>query len=131
MYRIPICPIPTPRPRLGKYGVYNEPKYKSYKQSIIQYLSLLNIPRLDYDYLHAKFYIPYPKSAPKKSLIDCCPLRSNFDCDNVIKGLMDALEQSNTIDNDRQISSLFIEKFRTTNSEGFIEFELQYVGEDE
>ena len=115
MHTIPICPMPTPRPRLGKYGAYNKSSYSSYKKALIMCISTLSIPKQDYDYIHAKFYIPYPKSAPKKSLIDKFPLRSNFDCDNVIKGLMDALEQSNVVVDDRQISSMFVEKFRTTS----------------
>ena len=125
MHLIPICPRPTPRPRFGKHGAYNEPKYTSYKNSLVNYLSLLKIPTLDYDYVHAQFYIPYPKNTPKKNLIDKHPLRSKFDCDNVIKGLLDALEQSKILKNDRQLSGLYIEKFYTTNSEGYILFELQ------
>jgi Holliday junction resolvase RusA-like endonuclease len=48
-----------------------------------------------------------------------------FDCDNVIKGLCDALEESKIISDDRRFSSMFIEKFRTTNNVGRIDFELQ------
>ena len=125
MWLIPITPMPTPRPRLGKHGVYNPKRYKQYKNSIKSFLSLLKIPKGDYDYIHAKFFVPYPKSAPKKSLIDKFPLRQCFDCDNVIKGLCDALEESKIISDDRLFSSMFIEKFRTTNTEGRIEFELQ------
>lgn len=117
--------MPTPRPRLGRHGVFNAPKYTSYKKSLIQFLSLLKIPRKDYEYVHAKFYIPYPKSTAKQHLINNYPLRQCFDCDNVIKGLCDALEQANILENDRQLSSMYIEKFRTTERLGYIEFELQ------
>ena len=127
MYRIPTTPIPTPRPRLGKYGAYNTTKYTAYKKSLIQWLSLLKIPAKDYDYIHARFYVPYSKSTPKKNRINNFPLRTNFDCDNVIKGLCDALEQAYILKDDRQLSSMFIQKYRTTEENGYIEFELQTI----
>tara|TARA_R110000803_G_C11950921_1_gene317673 strand:+ start:506 stop:931 length:426 start_codon:yes stop_codon:yes gene_type:complete len=130
MYRIPITPMPTPRPRVGKYGAYNPPKYTAYKKSLIQWLSLLKIPQNDYDYIHAIFYVPYPKSTPKKHRINNFPLRTKFDCDNVIKGLCDALEQSNILNDDRCLSGMFIEKLRTTEEKGYIEFELQTIEEN-
>jgi len=130
VYQIPIEPIPTPRPRAGKHGVYNPKKYTDYKKSLILYLRSLNIPKKDYDYIHARFYVTYPKNTPKKNLIDNFPLRQCFDCDNVIKGLCDALEQAYIIDNDRQISSMFIQKYRTTKERGFVEFDLQTIEEN-
>jgi len=122
--------MPTPRPRASRFGVYNPKKYTDYKKSLITYLLSLNIPNKDYDYIHAKFYVSYPKSTPKKNLIDNFPLRQCFDCDNVIKGLCDSLEQANVIGDDRQISSMYIEKYRTINPEGYIEFELQTTEEN-
>ena len=122
--------MPTPRPRASRFGVYNPKKYTDYKKSLITYLLSLNIPNKDYDYIHAKFYVPYPKSTPKKNLIDNFPLRQCFDCDNVIKGLCDSLEQANVIGDDRQISSMYIEKYRTIKPEGYIEFELQTTEEN-
>ena len=130
MYKIPIQPMPTPRPRASRFGVYNPKKYTDYKKNLIIHLHSLNIPKKDYDYIHAKFYVPYPKSTPKKNLIDNFPLRQCFDCDNVIKGLCDALEQASIIDNDRQISSMFIQKYRTINDVGFVKFELQTIEEN-
>ena len=125
MYSIPITPIPTPRPRLGKHGAYNPQNYTTYKKSLIQCIALLKVPNKDYDYIHARFYVPYPKSTPKKHQINNAPLRVKFDCDNVIKGLCDALEQAHVLDDDRQLSAMYIEKFRTTDTNGYIEFELQ------
>lgn len=125
MWSLPITPIPTPRPRLGKHGAYNPTKYRKYKNDIKTFIALYKIPKDDYDYIHAKFFVPYPKNTPKKHLIDEYPLRMCFDCDNVIKGLCDALEESKVIKDDRLFSSMFIEKFRTTNDVGRIEFELQ------
>ena len=122
--------MPTPRPRLGKHGVYNPKQYKHYKNSIKTLLVLYKVPKGDYDYIHARFYVPYPKSTPKKNLIADFPLRQCFDCDNVIKGLCDALEETKIISDDRKFSSMFIEKFRTLNKEGRIDFELQTFDEN-
>ena len=127
MYRLPITPLPTPRPRLGKHGAYNPPKYTAYKKSLIQWLSLLKIPNKEYDYIHARFFVPYPKDTPKKRRINNLPLQQCFDCDNVIKGLCDALEQAKILNDDRQLSSMFIQKYRTTEEKGYIEFELQTI----
>ena len=115
---------------MGKHGAYNTSKYTQYKRDLIYSLKGLNIPAMDYDYIHARFYLPYPKGTPKKKRINNYPLRTNFDCDNVIKGLCDALEQSNIVEDDRQLSSMFIEKFRTTEENGYIEFELQTIDEN-
>lgn len=129
MYRLQITPQPTPRPRLGANGAYNPTKYTKYKSDLIFLLKGLKVPPMDYDYIHARFYLPYAKSTPKKRLINNFPLRTNFDCDNVIKGLCDALEQAKIVEDDRHLSSMFIEKFRTTDSLGYIEFELQTIDE--
>ena len=42
-----------------------------------------------------------------------------------LKKICDALEESKVICDDRLFSSMFIEKFRTINDVGRIEFELQ------
>ena len=125
MYSIPITPKPTPRPRLGKHGAYNPKSYTAYKKKLVQWLALLKVPSSDYNFIYAKFYVPYPKNTPKKDRIDCMPLDKVFDCDNVIKGLCDALEQGNIIPNDRCFSTMLIEKYRTTEEHGRIEFELK------
>ena len=124
MYLIPINPKPTPRPNFTKYGVYNKPAYTKYKKDLILYIKSLNIEVKDYQGIYAKFYVPYPKGTSKNKLIEGFPLKQVFDCDNVIKGLCDALEQANIITNDRCISHMYIEKYRTTNEKGRIEFTL-------
>tara|TARA_R110002012_G_scaffold303227_1_gene504896 strand:+ start:990 stop:1394 length:405 start_codon:yes stop_codon:yes gene_type:complete len=123
-YHIGITPRPTPRPRLGKYGAYNKSDYTKYKNDMIFLIKCLRIPHGDYHTLKARFLFPYPKKTPKKKLIDFAPLRKKCDLDNVVKGLMDALEKTNVINNDRQISTLFIEKKYTLKEQGYIEFEL-------
>jgi Holliday junction resolvase RusA-like endonuclease len=59
-------------------------------------------------------------------MIEGFPLRKNFDCDNVVKGLCDALTQAEIILDDRQLCTMHIEKCYTTNANGRIEFDLFY-----
>ena len=131
-FKIPITPMPTPRPRLGRGGVvYNPKSYSDYKKSLISFINVLNIEKADYDYIHARFYLPYPKTTSQKKRIEDFPLKTNFDCDNVIKGLCDALEQSKVIENDRCLYSMFVEKFRTTEKVGRIEFDLEIIDQED
>lgn len=126
-YILNIIPKPTPRPRFGKYSVYNKPEYTKYKNDLIFLIKNLNIKKGDYDYLHARFYFTYPKNTSKKKRINNFPLRTKCDCDNLAKGLMDALEYSGVINNDRQFSSVFFEKKYTTKENSYIEFDLEEV----
>ena len=123
-YNIELTPKPTPRPRLGKYGVYNKSEYKKYQTDMMYFVNSLNIPKDDYSHLTARFYFPYPKKTSKKNRIDYALMRNKCDLDNLVKGLMDVLEKTSVINNDRQISSLFLEKRYTLRECGHIEFEL-------
>ena len=109
-YNIELNPKPTPRPRLGKYGVYNKSDYKKYQTDMMYFVNSLNIPKDDYSHLSARFYFPYPKTTSKKNRVDLALMRNKCDLDNLVKGLMDVLEKTSVINNDRQISSLFLEK---------------------
>ena len=126
-YTLEIEPRPTPRPRLGRYGVYNHPAYTDYKRNLMWLLKSKSIPIKDYDSIHARFYFTYPKKTAKKNRIDNAPMRKKCDCDNLVKGLLDALESVKVINNDRQFYSIFVEKFYTCKEKGYIEFELNEV----
>ena len=120
-----ITPMPTPRPRLSKFGVYNPTEYTNYKKSLIALLKYSGIKKDDYDYLEVRFYFPYAKNTPKKNLIEGYPLRSKCDTDNLTKGLKDALEQGGFIEDDRQICGEYCAKYYTTSSAGRIELSLE------
>jgi len=126
-YHIDLPPKPTPRPRLGKYGAYNKSDYTKYKNDMIILVKSLNIPREDYCHLSARFLFPYPKKTSKKNRKEFAPIRNKCDLDNLVKGLMDVLEKTDVINNDRQFSSLFLEKRYTLRERGSIEFELGHV----
>ncbi len=126
-YKISLTPKPTPRPRLGKYGAYNKSEYTKYKNDLIFLIKTLNIPKQDYIKLKACFLYSYPKKTSQKNRIDLAPLRNKCDLDNLVKGLLDALEKAEVINNDRQISFLFLEKRFTVKEHGAIYFTLESV----
>lgn len=123
---IDIVPMPTPRPRVGKHGAYNTPKYTQYKRDLGFLLKALHIPKDDYGVLYATFAFPFPKTVKggEKAKIEYLPMRDKCDCDNLSKGLMDALESVGIIEDDRQIYELHVSKLRT-NTGGYIKFRLE------
>jgi Holliday junction resolvase RusA-like endonuclease len=124
-YTLPIDPYPTSRPRLGKGGAYNAPKYTKYKNNLIILIKSLHIPKNDYSYVRINFFFPYPKTTAKKDRIENAPMRYKYDIDNLIKAIFDALQQSGVLEDDRIISGVYAEKLFTTNQQGYIEFELE------
>lgn len=118
----------TPRPRSsvrgGRVHSYNKPEYTQYKQNLINHIQQLQIPSEDYRSLVAVFYVPYPKSTPKKKLIDHAPCIKKPDSDNYLKGLMDSIEQAGVLSDDGRIAYVAAGKRYTTNSTGFIQFSL-------
>ena len=134
MYEIKIIPQPSPRPRVrqvrtkaGKNFVqtYYPNGYHEYKDMLVKAIQELQIPPRDYLQIIAEFGAPYPKATAKKNLIEGHPCRKKFDTDNLIKPLMDALEQAEIIENDRQIYETRVRKVWTTKG-GYIRF---YLGQ--
>lgn len=124
-YKLDIDAIPTPRPRLGKFGTYNPAHYTKYKKSLVILLKSLNIPKEDYSYVKVFFHFPYPSSTPKKNRIDEAPMRYKYDIDNLLKAFFDALQDAGIVEDDRKIAGVYAEKFFTIHQKGCIEFELE------
>mgnify|MGYP003648085554 CR=1 FL=1 len=133
IYTISIVPTPTPRPRIKsilknnkKISIAYYPKnYTLYKNNLSSKISELKIIPKDYSELYVTFGVPYPKTVigGKKNKIEGKPMRNKFDCDNVVKGLMDVLDNLNVLNDDRQIYILCISKL-WTNTPGYIKFKL-------
>ena len=66
---------------------------------------------------------PSAKSTPKKDRIEGKPHRIKCDLDNTEKGLMDALEKMDVINNDSQICGKISSKC-WTNTKGYIKFKM-------
>ena len=115
--------MPTPRPRSSKWGVYTPSKYREYLKELSCLIRDLSIPERDYTTLNVKFYFKYPVSTPRYKLVEASPHRIKFDCDNLVKGFMDALSYAGVFKNDSQVSSVCVSKLYTTSVDR-IEFEL-------
>ena len=91
--KIPIKPKPAPRPRLGRYGVYNLQSYTDYKDDLRQYFNCIDIIDNQPIFLDVTFYMPFPKSYTKKQRMTLlgkhCIIKP--DIDNLVKGVMDAM----------------------------------------
>lgn len=100
-----IIPQATPRPRVGKFGAYYPEKYREYKRALG--LIAKSICKTHYKgaiKIEVGFYMPIPKSLSKKKQEE---LTGDWhikkpDCDNMIKGIKDALEGI-AYDNDSQV----------------------------
>jgi Holliday junction resolvase RusA-like endonuclease len=122
LYKLKIKPKPTPRPRVGRYGAYYTKSYQNHKDLMHHLTASLNIPRKDYTHLSVSFNFPYPKGKKKSDCIDNVFCRTKGDLDNLLKCVMDALEQTKVIENDNQFCKVQAEKRWTTDELGYILF---------
>lgn len=105
--------MPTPRPRFNGKFAYMPKSYNDYQKRLVALLLELGVPKGEYKRIHLVFHFAYPKSTPKYKRLDGVPLLHKFDCDNLAKGVMDALEKAEVVADDRQFYSIKVEKFRT------------------
>lgn len=91
--------------------------YEDYQKMLVLLLKEQGIEKRNYCKIHLVFHFAYPKSTPKYKRIDGFPLMNKFDTDNLAKGVMDALQKADVIDDDRQLYSLKVEKYRTTEND--------------
>lgn len=114
---IPGVPIGQPRPRAMAFGgrarVYN-PKHPvdAYKAAVAFAAQQAGVPVTDGPVVvHVTAYFPYPKSTPKKHLIDLRWHTKKPDADNIAKAVLDALSCWR---DDSQVASLVVWKRFTT-----------------
>lgn len=120
-YTLKVAPRSTPRPRIGRWGMYSPPKYKEYMDLLIQEMKIIK-PH-EYTSIDVVFKFEYPKSASKKSRIDGAPHRKKPDCDNLVKAVCDALVKTGVLSDDSILDTMKIKKVYTT-SEACIELNL-------
>lgn len=124
MYLINITPQTSPRPRVAGKHTYMPAKYVKYKTDLMFLIKQQRVPKEPYIGLEAKFYFPYPKSTPKKEVLQDRYHQKTPDADNVIKGLQDCLQSLGILENDSQICNLYVHKFYTDRPMGYIKFRL-------
>jgi len=88
---IPIKPKPAPRPRVTRYGTYNDPKYTEYKKAIAMIAKTKIKPSNAPITMQIDFFFKYPKSWSKKRVAGTKYHISRPDLDNLQKGVKDAL----------------------------------------
>ena len=124
-HRLDIEGYPCQRPRLGKHGTYNPPKYSKHKKDLTLLIKLLKIKPADYKAVKLAFYFPYCSSEPKKNRIDLAPMNRKYDIDNLVKSFFDALQDSGVITDDRRICGVYAIKLFSVEKKGWIEFDLE------
>ena len=114
---IPIVPRPYSRVRVTSTGhSYNTPEYTEYKKNLAKWLMFTCQDVGAFNYLEVVFYLPYPKSTPKKNLIENRLHIKKPDCDNLLKGLFDAIQLANLIGDDSGIiGSNFVKLYTVSN----------------
>jgi Holliday junction resolvase RusA-like endonuclease len=123
-----IEPQPAPRPRFNKNsGAYNPPKYTQYLQelkSVLEPLENKQIKEGDWNEVEVRFYFKYPKGTPKSSRRVLEYHRYKCDCDNLVKPILDVMQELQWIKDDKQISKLMIVKLQGEMSDSKIEISL-------
>lgn len=123
-----IEPKPAPRPRFSKFsGAYNPTEYTEYLKelrSVLEPLENKQIKEGDWNEVEVRFYIKYAKSIPKKHRRVLEYHRHKFDCDNLVKPILDAMQELGWIKDDRQISKLYTVKMKGEMTDSKIEISL-------
>lgn len=107
---IPIIPMGAPRPRVTRFGTYNDPKYTNYKKAIALIAkSKFKIPSTKPIYMQIEFFFSIPKSWSKVKKESAKWHVFKPDSDNLIKGVKDALNGIAYVD-DAQVCSMRVRK---------------------
>jgi len=87
---IPIDPMGAPRPRVTRFGAYNDKKYTEYKKAIGIVANKFTMSDSQIS-IKIDFFFEYPKSWSKKKKESTKWHTSKPDIDNLCKGVLDAL----------------------------------------
>lgn len=90
MIFIPMKPMPAPRPRLSRFGVYNDHKYTKYKKDAQKFCRGLQISDRPI-HLVLEFHFLQPKSWSKKKREATIYHTVKPDADNLAKTVKDFL----------------------------------------
>jgi len=103
-----IRPMPSPRPRVTRWGTYNDPKYTEYKDAI-KALTKIDKPLEGAIKMSILFQFKKTKSWTKKRKREAYWHTQRPDTDNLTKGVQDALNEIAYKD-DSQICDLDVVK---------------------
>ncbi len=85
-----LRPIPAPRPRVTRWGTYNDPKYTEYKEAI-KASTKVETPLQGAIKMSILFQFEKTKSWTKKKKRDAYWHTQRPDADNLAKGVKDAI----------------------------------------
>ena len=85
-----IKPIPAPRPRVTRWGTYNDPKYTEFKNKIRDGANGVK-KMAGAIKMQIFFQFKFPKSWTKRKKASVYRHTSRPDTDNLVKGIKDAL----------------------------------------
>jgi Holliday junction resolvase RusA-like endonuclease len=103
-----VKPKVAPRPRVHRFGTYNDPKYTEHKD-LIRGLTKIDKMFEGAIKIDMTFQIVVPKSWTKKKKSNYKNIIPIGDCDNYAKTIMDAL-QKHAFEDDRQVVELRVRK---------------------
>lgn len=106
---IPMRPKPSPRPRTNGFMPRDYVKWKSDFGMLVPYTAKQNLSGLCEVYIGAGYARP---SKQAKTV-----LTPVGDVDNIAKSVLDALQDCGVITNDRNVITLKVEKYYTTQDE--------------
>jgi len=105
-----LKPFPAPRPRVTKYGTYNDPKYTQYKKVLgMKANSIIKKPLENEVFIKIDFFYEIPKSWTKKKKAEAMWHKSKPDIDNLVKTVLDGLNGIGFKD-DGQVVSIQVRK---------------------
>lgn len=131
VHKIEVVPVAASRPRgrickrkgtkgdkPGDYFIvmYTDGKYDKYKDGLTKLLVKLHdelIPKGVPVELRLRFKFPFPKSTPKKLLVEGQWMITKPDWDNLAKAVQDAMTSAHLFHDDNQVCRAIVEKQRT------------------
>ena len=88
----PAKPKPAPRPRVTKFGTYNDNEYTQWKNGLkLLAKTKIKRPLQDEVFMNIEFFYEIPQSWSKKKKEEAKWHKTKPDIDNLIKSVMDSL----------------------------------------
>lgn len=111
--------VPGNKPSDYFVHVYTDSKYKKYKDELVVKINRMGLPKIPKGVptkMNFIFYFPFPKSTPKKYLVEGQYMITKPDWDNISKGVQDAITDACVINDDNQVCDVVVKKRRTTGT---------------
>lgn len=116
--KIEIAPVACPRPIVTRYATYYPKRYRTWRESMSAVLSPLPTIEAEALEIDLKFIMQRPKAKYRKKDADRRYIHTKKpDIDNLIKGVLDALQKSNVIHDDAIVYKVSASKYVAKKTE--------------